>query len=200
MAEIFGRLAGIISLIAFVPYIVSILRGKTKPNRATWWIWTVVGCMLAASYYLSGAKETIWVPVSYLVGPLATSLLSLKFGEGGWTRFDRWCLFGAGASLVLWLAFSSPLIALLINLFIDFLGALPTIRKVYFDQKSEDPIAWGLFFVGNTCNLFAIGSFDFAIVVYPIWMFLGSGAVAMLLLIPRKKCGIVDNNEIRDNG
>ncbi len=33
-----GWVAGVLSLVAFVPYIVAILRGETRPNRATWWI------------------------------------------------------------------------------------------------------------------------------------------------------------------
>src|SRR5690242_18066463 len=65
-----GALAGALSLLGFMPYIVEIVQGKTRPNRATWWIWTVVGAMLSASYYASGSPHAIWVPLSYVVGPL----------------------------------------------------------------------------------------------------------------------------------
>lgn len=182
-----GKVAGIISLAAFVPYIVAIFRRETKPNRATWLIWTVVGFMLAISYYSSGAKHTIWVPVSYLIGPFITALLSIKYGEGGWTRFDRYCLLGAGASLVLWWMFNSPLVALLINIFIDLLGSLPTIKKAYHEPEKEDRLAWALFFIGNIVNLFAVGIWTFAIAVYPVYMFLGSSLIAALVFFrPRK--------------
>jgi hypothetical protein len=50
-----GQLAGAISFLGFVPYIIEIAQGKTRPNRATWWIWAVVGAMLCASSYASGA-------------------------------------------------------------------------------------------------------------------------------------------------
>lgn len=180
-----GKVAGIISLAAFVPYLLAILRGETKPNRATWWIWTVVSFMLLASYYSSGAKNTIWIPIVYAISSLTTAILSIKYGEGGWTRFDRYCLLGAGVSVVLWWMFSSPLIALLINLFIDFMGALPTIRKSYYEPESEDRTAWALFFTGNIINLFAVENWTFAIAVYPIYMFLGSGLIATLIFIRR---------------
>src|SRR3990167_5114886 len=139
-----GKVAGIVSLVAFVPYIIAILRGETKPNRATWWIWTVVGFMLGASYFSSGANHTIWVPVSYIIGPIIIATLSIKYGVGGWTRFDRYCLLGAVVSMVFWWMFNSPFIVLLINLFIDFMGALPTIRKAYYEPESEDRTAWVL--------------------------------------------------------
>ena len=31
-----GQLAGTISFLGFVPYIIEIVQGKTRPNRATW--------------------------------------------------------------------------------------------------------------------------------------------------------------------
>lgn len=185
IAAVSGKVAGIISLIAFLPYILAILRGQTKPNRATWWIWTIVGFMLGVSYHSSGANHTIWVPVSYIIGPLIIAILSIKYGEGGWTRFDRNCLLGAGVSVVLWWIFSSPFIALLINLFIDFMGALPTIRKAYNKPESEDRTAWALFFTGNTANLFAVEKWTFAISIYPIYMFLASGMIMALVFIRR---------------
>lgn len=182
-----GKLAGLLSLAAFIPYIVSTIKGKTKPNRATWWIWSGVGMMLGASYYASGAVNTIWVPISYVIGPLTTAIISIKYGEGGWAKFDRICVIGAAISAVLWWVFNSPLIALIINLIIDFLGALPTVKKAYLTPNSESKSAWVLFLAGNVVNLFAIERWVFAIASYPIYMFLGSGTIALLILIPRNK-------------
>lgn len=186
-----GKVAGIVSLAAFVPYILAILRGETKPNRATWWIWTVVGFMLAASYYSSGANHSIWVPVSYVIGPLVTALLSIRFGEGGWSLFDRCCLLGAGLSVMLWWVFSSPLVALLINIFIDFLGALPTIRKAYYKPEEEDRAAWGLFFIANAINLFAVEAWTLATASYTLYMFFASGVIAGLVFRRNRKTHIV---------
>ena len=92
LQELLGQLAGIVSLLGFFPYILATVQGKTRPNRATWWIWTLVGGMLCASYAASGAQHSIWVPVSYVVGPFITAILSIKYGEGGASRFDRTCL------------------------------------------------------------------------------------------------------------
>lgn len=190
ITAIAGKAAGIITLVALIPYVIAILRKETKPNRATWWIWLVVGLMIGISYYSSGAKHTIWVPVTYVIGPLIIVALSFKYGEGGWTWFDRSCLLVAGISAVLWWMFKTPLIALLINLFIDFLGALPTIRKSYSEPKGEDRTAWTLFFAGNVVNLFAVETWTFSIAVYPIYMLLLTGTIAGLLFLrPRKRMG-----------
>ena len=185
IAAFAGKAAGVISLIAVVPYIIAILRGETRPNKATWWVWTAVGLMAASSYYASGAGQTIWFALSYVVGPISVALLSVKYGEGEWSRFDRICLMSAGGSLALWMIFSSPLVALLLNLVIDFMGALPTIRKAYHDPSGEDRIAWALYFFGALVNMFAIETFEFSIVIYPIYMFVVIGMITVLVF--RKK-------------
>jgi hypothetical protein len=181
-----GWIAGALSLLAFVPYIVAILRGQTTPNRATWWIWTTTGGVLLASYYFSGAETTIWVAVSYFVASLATAVLSIPYGEGGWTRLDRGCLLGAGTGLLLWWLFDSPVVALVATLGVDFSGAIPTIRKAYLAPHTEDRLAWALFIAGNTFNLLAVDRWEFAIAIYPIYMFLASGTISALVLRPRR--------------
>jgi hypothetical protein len=190
IGEIAGVIAGVLALTAFVPYIIAILRGSTRPNRATWFIWTVVGLLLATSYYSSGAHDTLWVPVAYVAGPLVVAVLSIKFGEGGWTWLDRLCLFGAAASAPLWWLSGSPLIALVINLLIDALGALPTIRKSYYNPQGEDRTAWALGLAGATVNLFAIEAWSFEIAAYPVYMFVANATIAALVLVPRKQKNI----------
>ena len=180
-----GWIAGVLSFLAFLPYIVAILRGQTRPNRATWWIWTTAGLVLGASYHFSGAETTIWVPVSYIVGPLVTALLSIRYGEGGSTPLDRGCFAGAGAGLLFWWWFNSPVVALVMTLGVDFAGAVPTIKKAYLAPHTEDRLAWALFIAGNAFNLLAVDRWEFAIAIYPVYMFLASGTIAALVLRPR---------------
>lgn len=181
-----GRLAGVISLAAFIPYIRTTLRGETRPNRATWWIWTIVGVLLAASYYSLGARHTIWVPVSFVAGPLVTAILSIQHGEGGWSRLDRLSIAGAGISLLLWILTSSPLSTLLLNLLIDLCGAFPTLQKAYLRPEGEDRAAWSLFFVGNSFNLFAIDNWKWTVLTYPFYMLALSATILLFLLLPRR--------------
>jgi hypothetical protein len=184
---VIGVVAGFLNLLGFLPYLVSIYQGKTRPNRATWWIWAIVGLILCYSYYSSGAVNTIWVPVSAAVGHLIIAILAIKYGEGGWNRFDRWCLLSAGISLLLWWQFSSPIIALVINIGIDFLGALPTIRKSYYQPQTEDPFSWIIFLSAHTLNLFALKNWSFALSAYPLYLFLSTATIVVFLLRPKMR-------------
>jgi hypothetical protein len=185
--SIIGAIAGVCSLAGFIPYWWAIWQGRTRPNRATWWIWLVVGIIIAASYRAVGASATIWVPLSYVVGPFVTSLLGIKFGQGGWTRFDRFCLLTAALSLVLWRVSSSPDLALAINIGIDVLGALPTIRKSLSDPYTEDLLAWLLFFVANTLNVVAIERWNWQVAIYPVYMFCITSTIFWVLWQGRRK-------------
>ncbi len=76
--EMLGMIAGIIAISGYIPYIYSILKGQTRPNRATWFIWTIVGGLLAFSYMAEGDQHSIWLPLGYFFGPLITAILSLR--------------------------------------------------------------------------------------------------------------------------
>ena len=179
-----GQIAGLVSLLAFVPYVFAIRRGETKPNRSSWFIWTVVGSLLLVSYRTSGANYTIWVPVIYVLGPLFVFLLSIKHGVGGWTKIEQFCLIGTTVSLILWWHFKSSEIALGINLFIDFFGAIPTIKKAYYRPLEENRLAWFLIFIGNVLNMFAVESIQLWIMVYPSYMFITSLIIFVFVMRP----------------
>lgn len=184
---VIGIVAGFLSLLGFVPYLFTIYQGKTRPNRATWSIWAIVGIILSTSYYSSGAVDTLWVPACSAIGHVLIAILAFKYGEGGWNRFDRVCLLGSGISLFLWWRFSSPVIALSINIVIDFLGALPTIRKSYYEPKTEDPLTWMIFLAAHTLNLFAINHWSFALSAYPLYLFSVTSTIVVLLLRPKRQ-------------
>jgi hypothetical protein len=182
-----GLLAGVVSLLGFVPYCIAIVQGRTKPNQATWWIWSIVGIMLATSYWASGATHTIWAPLSYVIGPIITTALAMRYGASQWSRFDRLCLLGAAVSLLLWLLLRSPQIALAINLLIDLFGALPTIRNARHRPQDEDLTSWLIFTLGNGLNVLAVDRWTWEIASYPLYITCANAIVLFLLLLPRKK-------------
>lgn len=182
-----GIVAGIIAFSAYIIYIISILKGESKPNRVTWFIWTFVGFVLAISYYFSGAQNTIWVPFMEFIGPLIIAILSIKYGEGGLKeKTDILCFIGSIISIILWIVFNSPIIALIFNLIIDAFALVPTIKKSYLRPRGENFWAWFGTGVADTVNLFAVEKFTLGILVYPIYMLIAD-IIIILLLVRRHK-------------
>lgn len=181
---IFGIIAGIFSFSAYLFYIVAILKGRTKPSRATWFIWAAIGIILAISYRASGAEDTIWVAVSEAIAPTIIALLAIKYGVGGAEKLDIICFIGSIFSLFLWWFFGSPVVALVTNLTIDLLAALPTIKKSWKKPEEEDRFAWTLTQTGELFNLFAINKIAFAIIIFPVYRFVVNGIITGILYRP----------------
>lgn len=179
----FGKIAGVIAILGFIPYAISVARQKTTPNPATWWIWAILGGIFVASYYAAGNRgASLWVPIGYAIGPLAIAVLSVRYGRNEFGRFEIFCGAGAAASLVLWRLSGSPLVALTFLIAIDVLGFLPTLKKTYVDPNSEDPLSWIVFGTANTLNLMAIGQWSYAAASYPVYLFCMTTSILTLML------------------
>lgn len=186
MKEIIGIIAGGLNLSALIVYFAYTLQGKLQPNRAGWAIWTVESVLLFTSYRASGAIDTAWVPLGDLIGIGSVAILSIWYGEGGSDPLERWCLAGTLISIPIWIATQSSLSALLINLFIDFLGVLPMAKKAYLHPQSEPIVPWLLFLAGNSLNLFAVNHLNFSIIIYPIAMTMIVLTVVGAIVWPKK--------------
>ena len=173
--------ATIVTGAAAIPYVLSIIRGATKPSIATWWIWTIVSLVLALSYQASGATTTFIVALAYVATSGAIAILSLRYGVLDVSPVDMLCLGGTLASLIPWIIFGSPAGTVLIVIAIDALGAIPTIRKILREPNSEDPLAWRIACAGNVISLFAVNAWTPEIAVLPIYYVVSTGCIVLLL-------------------
>ncbi len=184
---VIGLVAGILSFLSYVIYFVSILMKKTKPNRATWSIWAFMGFVLALSYQFSGATDTIWVPYAEFLGAFIVAILSIKYGEGGLKdKTDLVCLAGAILSIILWIIFNNPVIALVTNLLVDSFAVIPTIKKTYLRPEGEDFWAWFSAVLADSLNMFAIGKISFSILVLPLYILLTDATITFLIILRGK--------------
>lgn len=177
--------AGSVLLLGNIPYIRSIRRGDTRPNRVTWGIWTTIGFLLLGSSYSLGATNTLWLMIAQVISQLVITFYAFKYSRGKWQRLDRICIAGAGLSLLLWWRSGSPLVALVMNIAMDMLGAVPTITKIYDDPNSEDLTFWVMSFTSAVLNLLAIENFDRSLIIFPLYLFLLNTLVLILLTRPK---------------
>ncbi len=180
-----GLISGTISFCAYTLYIYSILSGVTRPSRSTWWILTLVGTLILWSSHALGAEENFWIQLSYVVGPLIISILSLRYGEGTkLTSLDMLCFAGACLSGILWIIFNSPTTGLIGSIIVDLIGLLPTIKKSYAEPEAESPNAWLIETIASTLNLLAVSSW-FSLVhkdwIYALYLFAVNGLITVLL-------------------
>lgn len=182
-----GQIAGILAVVQAIPYVVSILRGKTRPARASYAIWSVVQTISAVSYIASGATDTKWVPIVLTVSAIVIFVLSIKHGMGGFTKLDISCLIIATVAIILWLTTNNPTLAVYASLVASSIAFMPVIKKSYLFPDTENTLSWVLYATSVLFNVFALTSLNPAIVLPPVVSLVFSGTIAILLLLPRKR-------------
>ena len=115
-------------LASVVPYLLDILRHKTKPNIVSWLTWTMLTGIATAAEIGAGEYVTAIFTGASTIETGLVVLLGLRYGFVKYARFDIVCQLAAIGGIILWQIFNSPEIALLATVAIDFVGALPTLR------------------------------------------------------------------------
>ena len=186
--EWIGIIAGVLELASAPIYIWSIVKGRTKPDRVTWWILTLVSGMITLSYFASGARETIWLPLVYTLTFGISAVLSLKYGDGPVTLsiLDRVSLVAALVSAALWWIIKSPVPSLFMNICTEFAGIVPTMNKAYRRPWTESPAPWVIGTVAAFLNLLAITEWTIVIASYPVYIFLTNIIITAFVLKRQK--------------
>lgn len=186
LLQLLPWLAGAIAIVAYVPYLRDTWSGKTRPNRATWWIYTVVGLVATSGSFAVGARESLTVPLVYATASLAVALVAIKRGEGGFTLLDRSCLATAAVSIVLWIATGDPVLAVLLNCVADLAGSLPTMVKAWREPARENRWGWILFLTANSLNLLLISDWNAWVSLYPVTLWFCSLVITAGCVLARR--------------
>lgn len=189
MLEIIGITSGLIMMGASVPYAIDILKKKTKPERASWLIWTILGTIAFFSQMAEGATYSLWMNGLDTFAVVAIFILSLRYGSGGLVKRDIVALILAGIGLVLWYFTKEASIALFIVLAIDLTGSILTTIKSYDDPGSETLISWILFGFAGLLSAISVGSFNFILLIYPLYICLANWVVVAAILLGKRKYG-----------
>ncbi len=132
------QLAGVFS------YMRDTLRGKTKPNKVTWFMWSIAPLIATAAALL--------VFISSFFNPKAYWKLE---------KFDYVCGIFSLLALILWGITQEPIVAIIFAMASDGIAAIPTLVKAwsYPDTETSTPYTTGMF---NALTGFA---------AIPVWTF-----------------------------
>jgi hypothetical protein len=184
--SLLGILGGVCSLLGYFPYAKRVVSGKESPEQATWLIWTLSNALIFLSYFVLGARTTIWVPLAYLVGSLLITILSFIYGKHGWGLLEKVALVVAILTSVRWIYFDRPLLALVLNVAIGLPAYTRIIRELTLDRTSrQDLMGWSFYFIGAVLNLFAVREWSPVIATLPVLLVIMNGLV--LIFAARNK-------------
>ncbi|MEM9107138.1 MAG: hypothetical protein AAGC96_15920, partial [Pseudomonadota bacterium] len=171
-----GILSGVLSTLAFVPYIIHTVKRRTRPQRETWLIWSVLGTIAFFSQVHEGAGESLWFAGVRVSGAIIVLLLAVRFGATRRLKMaDYLILTAAAGGLVMWYNTDSAAYALAITISVSLLGGSVTVLKAYRHPGSETLTTWLVSTVSSLCAILSVGRFDAILIAYPAYLFTMSG-------------------------
>ena len=186
MKEALAITGGVIGTFSTVPYLIDVVKGKTKPNIVSWSTWTLLMAIATAAAFAAHAPRSAFLTLGDTFCVFAVVILGLKYGVAKMTLFDAACQGLAVLGLILWLIFNSPSIALIFSIVVDFVVALPTIKHSWNDPTEE---TWQAFAIATVASIFTLVSLDkyaFTDLAFPAYLLFANGAIATVVVYRRK--------------
>lgn len=175
-------ISGLLLIAAAVPYMVNVVRRKTKPRLVSWFTWTVLSILACAASFAEGQIPSGVLMFAAILETGIVLVLGFKYGSRDVEPFDIYCLLGAGAGLGLWVALDAPAVAMLVMVAIDLVGSLPTFRHAWKKPHEETGITYALCGLSGSITLLLVNGWTITGVAYPIYIILVNGGILLFIL------------------
>lgn len=165
---ILGIASGITLVIADIPYIRDILKGKTKPQRVTWGSIAFMNIIGFANQLASGATNSLWLFGTAVIVCGLIFILSLFKGVGGHSKLDIFAIVFAVIGVLLWWLFNSPEISILVTFAVSLVTFAPTLAKTRRHPESETGITWVIGVLSASLGTLSVGALDWRLLLPPL--------------------------------
>lgn len=180
------RFAIIGALIVFLgdgSYLIDTIKGKTKPNKVSWFIWAIAPLLAFSAQFQQRVGWPSLMTFSIGIVPLFIFLASFLNKKAQWkvTKFDIFCGSLSVIGLILWLITQIGNFAILFGILSDGFAFIPTILKSYQQPETENYKAYLASSASGLITLAIIKNWDFANAAFPLYIFF-SCALAFALI------------------
>jgi hypothetical protein len=173
-----------------VPYVLSILSGKTKPHQFTWIIFSLVNGIIVVSQYIAGARLSDLIYLAFFIESLSYVALSFKYGVRNTSKYDLALFSLALLTIILWITTRNNLIAIFLSIAIDTLATTMLILKVHRYPGSEPLWLWGIGTISVTFNCLSLLVHPLGVIyIRPLYSFISDLAVVAAIYAFRPKSG-----------
>lgn len=185
--ELLSIVAIILTFIAFLPYIRSILQGKTKPHVFSWLIWGSTTFVVFLAQLADKGGAGAWpIGVSGIITLFVAFLAYREKSDSTITKIDWLFLIVAMTSLPFWYLTSDPLWVVLILTLVDVIGFGPTFRKAYRFPHDEQLTFYLIFVVRNVIAIAALEHYSLTTVLFPTATAIACFAFVLMVALRRR--------------
>lgn len=181
----FVYLAAAITFTGIFLYALDTLRGKTKPNRVTWILWTIVPLITFFAQLSEGVGISSVFALSYALGPLFVVMASFANKNAYWklTFFDYLCGGISLLAILLWTITGNGMLAIIFSIVADFAAGVPTLRKGFIEPKSENIAAYLVGILSAAITLLTIHTRTPTSVTFPIYILIDSLLICLTIKV-----------------
>lgn len=182
LKETLSAIAIVITIASFLPYLVSILRGQTRPHVFSWIIWGITTFVVFLAQLSDRGGAGAWpIGVSGIITIVVAWLAYRHKADITITLADWLFLIIALSALPFWYLTADPFWAVLILTTVDMLGFGPTLRKAYHHPHEEQALFYFLFAVRNVLASMALENYTATTLMFPVAT--GIGCLVLIALI-----------------
>jgi len=158
---IIGTLIGAVGSLA---YLVDTVKGKVKPNRVSFLLWSIAPLIAFAAQIKEGVGLESLMTFSTGFLPLTTFIASFVNKKAEWkvTKFDLVCGVLSILGLILWLVTKVGNVAIIFSILADALAAIPTLVKAYKYPDTELAWPWIATVIGVILTLLTLNELTFS--------------------------------------
>ena len=180
---IFGAL---LNLIGSSTYAYATLRGRTKPNRVTWFLWALAPLIAFSASVKAGVGLPALMTFMVGFGPLLIFLSSFVNRKAFWqiTKLDICCGIISVLALMLWLVTGSGFIAILFSIIADLIAGIPTLIKAYKNPETESYTVFLFASISAVITLLAIDKWEFSYYAFPLYILAICSILFVLIRFP----------------
>lgn len=179
---ILGSVALIFGLFQYVPYLIDVIRGKTKPHAFSWFAWSLPTAVVFFAQLNEGGGAGVWVTGFTAFMCTVIFLFSLFKGVRDIQPLDWVSLVVSAFGIVLWFYTDNPLWAVILTTGVDLVGFVPTIRKSLSSPLEETRVSYLMGGMKWVLSVAALSEYSAITLIYPIGMIVANFGLVLFLI------------------
>lgn len=161
-----------LQLLGSLHYAKETLSARTKPNRVTWFMWSLAPLIATAAALANGVQWAVLPVFMAGFGPLLVFLSSFINKKSFWKleKFDYLCGFFSILALILWYLTNEPNIAILFAIISDGFAAIPSLIKSWKHPETETVSPYLATIFASLTSFLIIKKWSFSEYAFPVYL------------------------------
>ena len=159
----------------------SIISGQYKPSIYSRAIWSFIALNSFVSVLaLHNSTAVMTLSAVQFTGCVVMLLSAWRYSIKTFGKTEYICTWLLISSLLVWFAFKSPILNLILGIVAHFIGGIPSLSQVIKHPKKENFLFWLFFASASALTFISTDKSNFQGYLYPLYFMCFEGSMAIL--------------------